>query len=195
MQWRAQQNMEAKRVIGRLAADLVQDGDLLFIDAGTTCFEMRRYLMDKRELSVIVHSTILAGELGKNPAISIIMLGGHYRPDRMDSIGPLSVNAIDQLRGYVAFIGADGLSMDFGLSASDIETANLYRHVMNNARESILLVDHTKFLSPSLFRICEIDAVARVVTDCEPPPGWAGYLAAHNIELLFPQPPKEPSNA
>jgi DeoR/GlpR family transcriptional regulator of sugar metabolism len=195
LEWRAQQNIEAKRVIGKIAADLVHDGDLLFIDAGSTCFEMRHYLPTKRELSVIVHSTNLALELGKNLGVTIIMLGGHYRPDRMDSVGPLSVNAIDQLRGYVAFIGADGLSMDFGLSASDIQTAHLYQHVMKNARESILLVDHTKFLAPSLFRICDIDAVTTVVTDCEPPAGWDEYLGARGIELIFPSILKEPPYA
>lgn len=195
LQWRAQQNIEAKRVIGKMAADLVQDGDLLFIDAGSTCFEMRHYLPAKRELSVIVHSTNLALELGKNAGMTIITLGGHYRPDRMDSVGPLSVEAIDQLRGYVAFIGADGLSMDFGLSASDIQTAHLYQHVMKNARESILLVDHTKFLAPSLYRICDIDEVTRVVTDCEPPAEWREYLSTRGIELVFPGILKEPSNA
>jgi DeoR/GlpR family transcriptional regulator of sugar metabolism len=195
IQWRAQQNIEAKRAIGKLAATLVHDGELLFMDAGSTCFEMRHYLMGKRDLSVILHSTNLALELGKIPGVSIVMLGGHYRQDRMDSVGPLSVNAIDQLRGYIAFIGTDGLSMDFGVTATDVQTAELYRHVMKNARESILLVDHTKFLSPSLYRICDIDAVSRVITDCEPPAEWAEYLNARGIELLFPQPTKEPLNA
>jgi DeoR/GlpR family transcriptional regulator of sugar metabolism len=193
--WRTQQNIEAKRVIGKLAADLVRDGEMLFMDSGSTCFEMRHYLMGKRDLSVILHSTNLALELGKIPGVSIVMLGGHYRPDRMDSIGPLSLNAIDQLRGYVAFIGTDGLSMEFGITASDIETSHLYQHVMKNARESVLLVDHTKFLSPSLYRICGIEAVSKVVTDCPPPADWADYLRGHGIELIYPQPTKEPANA
>jgi DeoR/GlpR family transcriptional regulator of sugar metabolism len=195
LQWRAQLNVDAKRTIGNLAAGLVRDGDLLFIDAGSTCFEMRSGLMERRELTVIVHSTNLAGELGKNPGISIIMLGGNYRPDRMDSIGPLSVGAIEQLRGYVAFIGADGVSMDFGLSATDIQTAHLYHQVVRNARETILLVDHTKFESPSLFKICEIEEVSRVVTDRAPSAGWPEFLASHDIELILPESFKEPNHA
>ena len=120
---KAMRNVEAKRIIGRLAAQMVQDNEQLYIDSGTTCFEMSHYLKMKRNISVIVNSTRLAVELGGQPDISIIMCGGHYRGDRMDNIGPLATSTIDQLRGYMAFIGADGLSMDFGVTASDIESA------------------------------------------------------------------------
>jgi DeoR/GlpR family transcriptional regulator of sugar metabolism len=192
---RAQQNIEAKRQIGRLAAELVSDNEMLFVDGGTTCFEMRHYLLRKHGLSVIVNSTRLAIELGQKSDFSVILLGGHYRPDRMESIGPLTANAIDQLRGYIAFIGADGLDMEFGLSASDIQTAYLYQHVMKNARETILLVDHSKFHSPSLFRICDLDNVSRVVTDSAPSPEWIDCLASRGIDLIYPQPSKENSHA
>jgi len=184
---RAQQNIAAKRTIGKLASELVQDGDMIFIDCGTTCFEMRHYLKAKRGLTVILNSTRLATELGENGDFSIILLGGNYRHDRMDAIGPLAVNAIDQLRGYTAFIGVDGLDREFGLSASDIQTAHLYQHVMKNARESILLADHTKFLAPSLYRIGDIESVSRIVTDCAPDPEWAEHLAAHGIDIIYPE--------
>jgi len=192
LQSRAQQNIEAKRVIGKLASELVQDGDMIFIDGGTTCFEMRHYLKTKRALTVILNSTRLATELGENGDFSIILLGGNYRHDRMDAIGPLAVNAIDQLRGYIAFIGVDGLDMAFGLSASDIQTAHLYQHVMKNARESILLADRTKFLAPSLYRIGDIDNVSRIVTDCPPSAEWAEHLSTRGIDLIYPDCKEKP---
>lgn len=180
-------NIEAKRVIGRLAAGLVRDNEQLYLDSGTTCFEMCNYLKRKRHLSVIVNSARLAVELGSNPEISVIMIGGHYRPDRMDTVGPLASTTIDQLRGYLAFIGADGLSMDFGITASDIESAHLYRQAIHNARETILVVDHSKFLSPSLFKTAELDAFSRVVTDKKPPAEWLDFLNAKGIDLIYPE--------
>lgn len=184
LQSREGRNVEAKRVVGDLAAALVKDGEMLYVDSGTTCFEMRHALAGRKGLSVIVNSTRLAVELGKNPEISVVQLGGHYRAERMDAVGPLAVAAIEQLRGYVAFLGADGLDMDFGLTASDIQTAFLYQHVLRNARESILLVDHTKFLTPSLFKICPWDAVSRVVTDRPPDAPWVDFLNRSGIELI-----------
>jgi len=183
---RTQRNIDAKRVVGRLAAELVQDCDQLYLDSGTTCFEMCPYLRSKRGLSIVVNSVRLVTELGNAPNLSIIMLGGQYRCDRMDVIGPLSSTMIDQLRGYRAFIGADGLSMDFGVTAGDIDTAHLNRQVMRNAREVILIVDHTKFLTPSLFKQCDFDAISRVITDHRPSPEWEAFLQDEGIEVLFP---------
>lgn len=186
LQSREGRNVEAKRLVGDLAAALVKDGEMLYVDSGTTCFEMRHALAKRKGLSVIVNSTRLAMELGKHAGISVVQLGGHYRAERMDAVGPLAVAAIEQLRGYVAFLGADGLDMDFGLTASDIQTAFLYQHVLRNAREAILLVDHAKFLTPSLFKICPWDAISRVVTDRPPDAPWAEFLNRNGIELITP---------
>jgi len=190
---KAVRNVEAKRLIGRLAADLVSDHEHIFLDSGTTCFEMCRSLKRRRGLQVVVNSARLAMELGSYPDISVITIGGHYRPDRMDSVGPLATATIEQLRGYLAFMGADGLSMDFGVTASDIDSAHLYRQAIRNARETILLVDHSKFLSPSLFKICEIEDISRIVTDQRPLPEWLEFLNSKGIEIVYPENPADDS--
>jgi len=178
--------VEAKRIIGRLAADLVADNEQICLDSGTTCFEMCPHLRRRRGLLVIVNSARLAIELGGVPELKVLTIGGHYRPDRMDSVGPLAGATIEQLRGYLAFIGADGLSMDFGVSACDIESALLYRQVIRNARETVLLVDHSKFLTPSLFKICEVSEISRIVTDQKPLPEWSEYLQSLGIQVYYP---------
>jgi len=179
-------NVEAKRAIGALAGELVGDGEQVFLDSGTTCFEMARALKQKRGLAVIVNSARLAMELD-TPGVRVIMLGGQYRPERMDTVGPMATAALSQLRGYIAFIGADGMGVDFGLAASDIESAHLYGLAVANARETICLVDHTKFLSPALFRIAGWEAISRVVTDRRPGPEWMEFLESREIEVVYPQ--------
>ncbi len=183
---REQRNVEAKRIIGRLAADLVRDGDQIFLDPGTTCFAMAASLKRRRGLSIIINSVRLAPELMLS-GVSVIMLGGQYRPDRMDMVGPLAASSLDQLRGYSAFVGADGLSQDFGPTADDIESANLYRLAIRHAREATLLVDHTKFSNPSLYKIVDWGAIPRIVTDQRPEPAWMRFLEAHRIKLVCPE--------
>jgi DeoR/GlpR family transcriptional regulator of sugar metabolism len=180
-----ERNVEAKRVIGHLAADLVGDDEQIFMDSGTTCFEMVPFLKRRRGLSIIVNSARLALELDA-PGLSILMLGGQYRSDRMDAVGPLATSTLDQLRGYVCFIGADGLGMDFGLAAADIDSANLYRLAIQNARETVLLVDHTKFFTLSLFKIVEWSAVSRLVTDKPPTDTWMEFLSNKGIQVIHP---------
>jgi len=180
-------NVQPKRIIGKLATELIDDGEQIFVDSGTTCFEMIALLKRKRELSVIASSARIAMELANATGPNVIMLGGQYRPERMDSVGPLAASTLDQLRGYLAFIGADGLSMDFGLTASLIDSAQIYNLAIRNARESIPLGDHTKFLAPSLFKIVDWDAISRLVTDKEPLPQWMKFFDSLGIEVLYPK--------
>lgn len=186
-------NAEAKRRVGELAVQLIQDGDQIFLDSGTTTFQMAGLLKGKRSLSVIANSIRLAEELSGIPDVNIIMLGGQYRADRMDTVGPLAMEAMEQLRGYRAFIGADGVSMDFGLAASDIESSHLYRLVVRHARETILVLDHTKFEAPSLYKIVDWESVDKVVTDQDPTPEWREFLKEKKVSLVTPDMQRENS--
>jgi len=178
--------VEEKRVIGRLAAALVPDGDQVFLDSGTTCSEMVPYLKKMHGVTVLANSARLALELNA-PGLRLFLIGGEYRPDRMDTVGPMAIAALNQVRGYVAFIGADGLSLDFGPSASDMASAHLHRLVVENAREAVLLVDSSKFGCASLFQIVDWSRISKVVTDREPDAEWKRFLEEQNIEVFFPE--------
>lgn len=194
-------NLDAKKAAGALAAELVMDHDQVFLDSGTTCFEMASHLRRRRHLSIILNSARLVMELqgmtqpspgvgtGGNGTghLSLIMLGGQYRPDRMDTIGPIATSTLEQLRGYQCFIGADGLSMDFGPSASDIDSAHLYRLAVQNARETILVVDDSKFQSASLFKLVDWPRIHKLVTNKLPEESWQRFFREHNIEVIYPQ--------
>lgn len=183
-------NVDAKRTVGQLAASLVHDGDQIFLDSGTTCFEMAPHLLAKRGVNVIVNSARLTLEL-KSTSLNVIMLGGQYRPERMDTVGPIAMSTLEQLRGYTTFLGADGLSMDFGLSAADIDSAHLYRLAVAHARETILVVDHSKFQQASLFKIVDWDKITRVVTDAMPDAVWSEFLHSRGIEVILPDAAQE----
>ncbi|MFW6132379.1 MAG: DeoR/GlpR family DNA-binding transcription regulator [Planctomycetota bacterium] len=184
---KAMRNVDAKRAIGRKAAELARDGDQVFLDSGTTCLQLARFCRAREGLSVIVNSVRAAEELDA-PGLDVILIGGQYRPDRMDAVGPIATAALDNLRGYVAFIGTDGLGMDFGPSASDIESAEVYGLAVRNAREAVLLADASKFACPSLYRICPWDAIGRVVTDRPPQPEWSDFFTEREIEVILPTP-------
>lgn len=183
--FQAKQNRqgEAKSVIGRLAASLVADGDLIFLDSGTTCAAMAPHLSARRGLRVVMNSARLALEL-KGP--EIIMIGGQYRPERMDTVGPLAHTTLSELRGYVAFIGADGLDKEIGPSASDIDSAHLHRLAVVNARQTVLLVDQSKFAVASLFRIVDWSRITTIVTNQKPDVAWNDFFAARSIAVVCP---------
>ncbi len=183
---KVKRNIACKRTIARLASGLVGNGEQVFLAGGSTCCELAPFLNRKQDVVVLTNSTRLAMALDA-PGLEVIMLGGQYRPDRMDMVGPLALAALDQMRGYKAFLGADGVSMDFGLTASDMEGAHLYRLAAKHAREIVLLIDHTKFSSPSLCKIVAWEDVTTVVTDIAPSPEWIAFFEKHDIALLYPE--------
>ena len=180
-----QRNIEAKRVIGQLASNLIRDNDQVFLDSGTTCFEIVPFLKRKRGLSIIANSARVALEFD-GPNNNVILIGGQYRTDRMDSVGPLAASSLEQLRGYLCFIGADGISPDFGPAASDLESAHLNRLAVLGSRETILLVDSSKFATPSLFKIVAWDRISRVVTDTQPDEQWMTFFETRGITVVLP---------
>ncbi len=178
--------VEAKRVIGELAAELVADFDHIFLDSGTTCLAMLPHLRERADLCVIANSARIARE-PLAQTTSLILLGGQFRTDRLDLVGPIAAATLEQLHGFVAFIGADGVSMEVGPTASDPESAHINRLAVRHAREAILLVDHSKLAHASVFRIVDWKPISRLVTDREPPAEWREFLDGHDVDLVFPE--------
>jgi DeoR family transcriptional regulator of aga operon len=174
-----------KKVIGSLASKLIRDGDHVFLDSGTTCSELAPYVKRLHDITILTNSARLALELDAS-GVQLFLIGGEYRPDRMDTIGPLAVSTLNQVRGYTALIGADGLSMDFGPSACDLASAHLHRQVVANALSTVLLVDHSKFGNASLFQIVEWPQIVTVVTDKEPDDPWREFFNERNIAVVYP---------
>ncbi len=183
---KATRHTDSKKLVGRLAATIVEDGDQIFVDSGTTCFEMISPLRSKQGLSVIVNSIRTAQELYA-PSLNVLLLGGQYRPDRLDTVGPLTSASLEQLRGYKAFFGSDGIGMDFGPTSIDIDSASLFGQAVSNAKEAILLVDQSKFDSPALYRIVKWDKVTTIVTDARPDDTWTNFFASEGIKVVYPQ--------
>lgn len=184
-QARLMRSTKEKKVIGELASKLLHDGDHVFLDSGTTCSELVPHAKKMHEFTVLTNSARLALELDAS-GVQLFLIGGEYRPDRMDTIGPMAVSTLNQVRGYIAFIGADGLSMDFGPSASDLSSAHLHRQVVANALSTVLLVDHSKFGNASLFQIVDWVQITTVVTDQAPDDEWSQFFSEKSIMVICP---------
>lgn len=178
-------NIEAKKIVGQLAASMVRDGETIFVDGSTTCFQMIPHLKTKCDLTVVTHSARIALEFDVG-AVGVILIGGTYRPGILDCVGPMAVRAIDSMRGYTAFLGADGLGMDFGVSAFDPECAHISAAVASNAKRTVVVVDHTKFYHNALHRMADFDEISCIVTDRRPTAEWERFLESRGIQLAVP---------
>jgi DeoR/GlpR family transcriptional regulator of sugar metabolism len=186
VRYRQTRNLTAKRLIGKLAADLIKDGDIIYLEAGSTCYEMIPYLAQRKNITVITNSLYLMSRLHELPQHRVIITGGQYRSDRMDMVGPTAEAAIAQLGGFKAFTGADDITIDAGISGSDVVTVSFAKLVLQRAHEVIFVGDHTKFDNPALYKIADISELDYIVTNEKPSSQWLSACKQKNIRLVFP---------
>lgn len=185
VRYRQTRRLNAKKIIGRLAAELIKDGDVIYLEAGSTCYEIIPHLAEKKNLTVIVNSLYLMRRLGEQTKHKIIVIGGQYRLDRMDMVGPTAEAAIAQLTGFKAFTGADDIAIDAGISGADVVTVGFTKQVLKQASEVIFVGDDTKFDNPALYKIADIDQLDYIVTNRSPSKAWHYSAKKKNIKLVY----------
>lgn len=185
VRYRQKKKIDAKKIVGKLASTLIKDGDIIYLEAGSTCYEIVPYLAALKNLTIIVNSLYLMRRLGQLNIHKIIIIGGQYRPDRMDMVGPAAEMAIAQLGGFKAFTGADDITIDAGISGADVVTVGFAKLVLKRASEVIFVGDHTKFDNPALYKIADIDQLNYIVTDTQPSKAWLQLTKEKNIKLIY----------
>jgi DeoR/GlpR family transcriptional regulator of sugar metabolism len=184
---RQTKNIQAKKNIGKIAADMINDGDNIYLEAGTTCNEIVPYLAEKNNLTIIVNSINLMMRLHEQPQHRIIITGGQYRPETMDMIGPTAEATIKQLSGFTAFTSADDISIDSGISGADVSTVSFTKVILKQASRAIFVGTRRKFDRAALYKIAELSELSMIITDCNPGEQWLAAAQQNNIHLLFPQ--------
>lgn len=178
-------NQSEKQAIAKTAASLINDGDIVMIGNGTTCLELVRYLSDKKNLTLITHSSPvlnLAIEILKG---KIIFIGGEVSLDQQSTYGPLAELSLRQVRADKAFIGAGGISMLDGITDYDLNEANLSRMLMERSDELIVMADYTKMGVTTFAHICDLSKVSTIISDWNCPLKWKKILQERKIPLLI----------
>jgi DeoR/GlpR family transcriptional regulator of sugar metabolism len=168
--------MELRRLIGKLAAGYVADGETILLDAGTTTRSMAQFLHDKKNLTVITNSLEVFRELQGNAAISLKLVGGDFHASSQSLVGRGAHLFLQDIRADKAFIVAGGVSVSFGISSRNVEEAEVRRSMIASAREVIVLADHTVLEHDANVHVTGLENVDTLITD-------AGVLAAQSLAL------------
>lgn len=158
----------AKSRIGQSAAQLVEDGQTVMIDIGTTALELAR-AMHGRELTVITSNLAVVEELLPETGIELVLLGGVVRRNYRSLVGVIAEDALRQLSADLAFLGASGVrSRDLAVMDTTTIEVPIKRGMLTAAKRAVLLVDSRKFSAGGVVRVCGIDEFDTVVTDATP---------------------------
>ncbi|WP_426339845.1 DeoR/GlpR family DNA-binding transcription regulator [Pseudoduganella sp. S-14] len=153
-----------KSAIGRAAATLVQPGQVVFIDGGTTSAQLVRHLPPGLQATVVTHSPSIALELVSHPTIEVIMLGGRLFRHSVVNVGATTVDAIRQIRADLYFMGVCSVHPEAGLSTGDFEEAGVKRALSAAAAETIVLASPEKLTTASPYQVIPLDELAALVT-------------------------------
>ncbi|ESY07992.1 DeoR faimly transcriptional regulator [Mesorhizobium sp. LNJC399B00] len=160
--------IEERARIGRGAASLVEKGQIVMIDGGSTTYEVARNLSQlKRDLTIITNSTGVASVAGANPTFRVLLCPGTYDSREGSVLGEDTVEFLRRYNADVAIIGASGISAD-GPSDMISGAAAVKRAMISRSLSAVLVVTHDKFGRSSLERICGLGDIADIVTDSEP---------------------------
>ncbi len=184
---RSSQKREAKALIGRMAAELVADGDSLALDIGTTTYELARNLVGRRNLTIITPSLHIANLLLNEPDMNVIVTGGIVRHGEASLIGDLAVRAFEGLFVDRLFLGAGAVDSHAGVTEYNWDDALVKRAMTKSAKETILLADASKFERVAFASVVPLSDIHRLVTDEAPPPALMEALRASQVVVQLPE--------
>lgn len=153
-----------KQKICRAAVPFIEDGDIIFIDCGTTLYRLAG-LVKHRRIRVITNSLPVVSELMTSPAIKLTFIGGDIDADRKASYGQIAERTIREFSADKAFLGADGISLNHGLSSYDEKEAMITKTMAEQSAAVFLLCDSSKIEKDSYFRFAPVDIIHYLITD------------------------------
>jgi len=177
-------NQMEKRGIAKIAASLIEDGDIIMIGNGTTPLEIVRFLGDKKNITLITHSAavlFLCKEVFKG---KIIFVGGEVDTNQQSTHGPLAELMLKQMKANKAFISAGGITVEDGITDYDLDEAHMSQLLMERSDELIVLADHTKFGETTFAHICSLKQASFIISDWDCPAKWREILHKSHIPLL-----------
>src|SRR5207253_4113393 len=152
-----------KRAIGQAAAALLEDGDTVLLDGGTTTLEVARALIGRR-IQVVTNSLPIAQLLASSQQTDLILIGGYVYPRTGVALGPLAIATMQSIRVRTAILGAGGIVPE-GIYNSNSLLVETERQMMSCGQEVMIVADQTKFGRLALARLCGLEEIDSVVVD------------------------------
>ncbi len=156
---------EGKIAIGIAAATMIQAGQVIILDGGTTAREIARHLPLDLHVTVATHSPTIALELIHHLSIDVILIGGRLFKHSVVSVGAAAIETIGHIHADTFFMGVTGVHLQTGLTTGDFEEAAVKRALSHAAAETIVLASSEKLNAASPYKIVGLEEVSGLITE------------------------------
>ncbi len=183
MQVRAALAPDEKRALGRAGAALVQPGQVVILDGGTTSLQVVQHLPLTLRATVVTHSPSIAVALAGHAQIEVLVLGGRLFRHSMVNVGASVVEAAARLRADLYLMGVTGVHATAGLTTGDFEEAAVKRALHERAAETVVLASADKLGAASPFTIAPLSALAALVVPASTPAALRRKIQAGGVKV------------
>ena len=178
---RMRENAEAKRAIARHAARLIEDGDSVMLDTGTTTSMLARELLRKRSLTVVTNSSDIARTLATVNGNKVYMAGGELNGDNGAAFGASAIQFVASFNVRHVFITISALDAVTGPSDNALAEAEFARMLLTRGERRYVVTDSSKFGRRALIKVCDFTDFDVLITERSPPDDLAASLAAASV--------------
>lgn len=174
-----------KKEIGKKAIELIEEGNTIILDSGSTTFEIAKNLGDFEELTVITNAINVANYLAEQKNINVIVPGGTLRKNSLSLVGILAEKGFKNYFCDKLFLGVDGFDTSYGISTPNVEEAHLNQIMIEMAKEVIVVADSSKFQRRGFAFIAPVNKIHILITDKGIPAAEKSKIEGMGIKVLI----------
>ncbi len=178
-------NMEKKTAIGRKAASLIENGDTIILDSGSTTTEIAKQILGKKGLTVITNALNIALLLGADPGIEVMVTGGEFKPPTLSLTGQKAADFLENIHVDKLFLATAGISLRSGLTYPSISDITVKKAMIDAADVTYLVADSTKIGKNSLASLGALSLIDYLITDQDIDPKHLELFTENQVEVIL----------
>jgi len=182
---RTSKKNKEKTEIGKTAAKIVENGDIIFLGSGSTVAEMAQFLKGKVGLKIVTPSLQIINDLNNEAGVTLILLGGIVKGDLFTTVGPIAEKELKEYHFQKAFIGTSGITLEKGIFNSDFLLSSIEKVVIEKSDKIFVLADNSKFGKSALINITAFDAIDAIITDSSISNEFAELFKNEGVDIII----------
>lgn len=175
--------IEEKRMIGKIAAQMIENGDAIYLSSGTTALEIARNLKDKK-VTVVTNDLMIGHGLKDSLGIKVIVTGGDLIQSTSTLVGGFALQALKGININKAFIGVKGVHIDSGYTVDSYEEVMVIEAVKRISNEIIVVADYSKFNCTGFARLGDLMMAKKIITNKQIPTDYKKYYFENAVKLF-----------
>ena len=181
----SQEMNEEKKQIAQYAAALIERGDVVIIDNGSTTDKIPDYMPDDKELTIVCYNLNIAAKVSRKEKISILLAGGYYHPTDQMFESLEGIQFLKSVRAHKLFLSASGVHESLGMTCAHSFEVTIKQTVLESALEKILVADSSKFGTVKTVFFSSMDNLDIIITDKGISGEWIEIIQNRGIKLII----------